>query len=124
MSSSEELAAELDEDEANHETDEADEIDAAQWELLDSDEEIRPTSSVGRFARGTATGAILTGMAIGLQQIFDPNEHEQIAIVQPAPEEPDTPRAVEAFLDPDDPTQSSVLVRNGGLDVHEQDSGD
>ena len=66
---------------------------------------------VEAWRRRTATGALLTGIARGLGQVFEP-EREEPAIVAPAPgEPPGPPRPVEAVLDPDDPSASSLVVR-------------
>lgn len=66
---------------------------------------------VEAWRRRTATGALLTGIARGLGQVFEP-EREQPAIVAEAPGEPlGPPRPVEAVLDPDDPAASSLVVR-------------
>lgn len=71
---------------------------------------------VEAWRRRTATGALLTGIARGLGQVFEP-EREQPAIVAEAPGEPfGPPRPVEAVLDPDDPSASSLVVRRWLMD--------
>ena len=66
---------------------------------------------VEAWRRRTATGALLTGIARGLGQVFEP-EREPPPIVAEARGEPlGPPRPVEAVLDPDDPTASSLVVR-------------
>jgi hypothetical protein len=75
------------------------------------EEPILPSSRVGRFQRNTSSGAVLTGIALGLRDIFDPTVKEEAPIVQDAPGEPPNPRHVTADLDPDDPAASSVTVR-------------
>lgn len=80
-------------------------------DALNDDTEIEPSTAVQRFRRNTAAGAVLSGMALGLREVFDPVEREEAPIVQDAPGEPDVPRHVDAHLDPDDPTASSVTVR-------------
>ena len=66
---------------------------------------------VEAWRRRSATGAMLTGIARGLGQVFEP-EREQPAIVAEAPGEPlGPPRPVEAVLDPDDPSASTLVVR-------------
>ena len=77
----------------------------------DFDDEPIPTSSaVGKFRR-TGAGAVLNGVALGLRDVFDPVVKEEAPMIQEAPGEPDTPRQVDAHLDPDDPALSSVTVR-------------
>jgi len=73
--------------------------------------EILPSSGIVKFRRNTAVGAVLNGMALGLRDVFDPAVREEAPIVQDAPGEPDAPRHVDAHLDPDDPSASSVTVR-------------
>ena len=84
----------------------------------DSTDEIQPSSSVGKFRR-TGTGMVLNGMALGLAEVFDPTLREEAPIVQEAPGEPDIPRAVDAFIDLDDPAASSVVVRSWRFEVTE-----
>ena len=87
----------------------------------DSTDEIQPSSSVGKFRR-TGTGMVLNGMALGLAEVFDPTLREEAPIVQEAPGEPDIPRAVDAFIDLDDPAASSVVVRSWRFEVNEATS--
>ena len=91
------------------EFDEAYEAELA--EALDERSEILPSSGVQKFRRNTAMGAVLNGMALGLRDVFDPVKREEAPIVQDADGEPDHPRHVDAHLDPDDPSASSVTVR-------------
>ena len=80
-------------------------------ELLDDREDITPSSRVGKF-RQTSAGAVLNGVALGLRDVFDPGrprgstDHAGRLLG-----EPDRLRHVDADLDPDDPTASSVTVR-------------
>ena len=47
----------------------------------------------------TATGALLTGIALGLRQVFDPEKkNDTIAIEQEAPAEPEGPQLYEIRL--------------------------
>lgn len=47
----------------------------------------------------TATGALLTGIALGLREVFDPEKkNDQIAIEQEAPGEPEGPQRYEVRL--------------------------
>ncbi|HEX2117781.1 MAG TPA: hypothetical protein VHF91_01240 [Acidimicrobiales bacterium] len=47
----------------------------------------------------TATGALLTGIALGLRDVFDPEKkRDTIAIEQEAPTEPDEPQEYEIRL--------------------------
>jgi len=78
---------------------------------------------VEAWRRRTATGALLTGMARGLGQVFEP-ERDRPAIVAEAPGEPfGPPRPVEAVLDPDDPAASTLVVRRWLMDGSGGDTG-
>lgn len=88
-----------------------DEFDAEMAAALADRSEILPSSGVQKFRRNTAVGAVLNGMALGLRDVFEPVQREEAPIVQDALGEPDTPRHVDAHLDPDDPAASSVTVR-------------
>ncbi|MFN8051812.1 MAG: hypothetical protein U0Q22_10270 [Acidimicrobiales bacterium] len=78
---------------------------------FDEDDEILPSSGVGKFRRNTVAGAVMNGVALGLRDVFDPVVREEAPIVQDAPGEPDDPRHVDTHLDPDDPVASTVTVR-------------
>ena len=77
----------------------------------DRNDPIQPSSTVGKFRR-TGAGMVLNGIALGLAEVFEGSLREDPPIVQEAQGEPDTPRHVEAYLDPDDPAASSVVVRS------------
>jgi hypothetical protein len=63
------------------------------------------------WRRTSATGAILTGVALGLQQVFEP-QRQEVAIVAPAPTEPLHPTGpVSVQLDAENPSASRILVR-------------
>lgn len=87
------------------------ELDADLAAALDDRSEIQPSTGVQKFRRNSAVGAVLNGMALGLRDVFDPVKREEAPIVQDAPGEPDVPRRVDAHIDPDDPSASSVTVR-------------
>lgn len=76
--------------------------------LLD-DDPIEPSNPVDRWRRHSVTGAVLTGFALGLQEIFYPEQKEDIAVVVDAGEPPGD-REFELHLDPDDPDGSSVTI--------------
>ena len=69
----------------------------------------QPVTSVSQWRRRSALGAVLTGMALGLQEVFDPEEERSIVIELDAAGEPlDLP--VQMFLDPDSPAGSLCIV--------------
>ena len=83
-----------------------------EWEeagLLD-DEPIQPAGQIERWRRRSVAGGVLTGFALGLQEVLYPKQKEELAVVVEAGEPPGD-RAVEVDLDPDDPGASTVTVR-------------
>ena len=69
----------------------------------------QPVTKVSQWRRRSALGAVLTGMALGLQEVFDPEEERSIVIEVDADGEPlDLP--VQMFLDPDSPAGSLCIV--------------
>jgi hypothetical protein len=83
------------------------------WEeaaLLDTDP-IEASSHIERWRRkGSVGAAVLSGFALGLQEVFYPEQREDPAIVVEAGDPP-TDRPVEAHLDFEDPAASVVTVR-------------
>ncbi len=74
-----------------------------------------PVTRVSQWRRRSAIGAVLTGMALGLQEVFDPEQERSIVIEVDADGEPlDLP--VDLFLDPDSPAGSLCIVhRDTGI---------
>lgn len=68
-------------------------------------------SRVVRWSRGSAAGAVLTGMALGLREVLDPRRDDDAIVIEvDADGEPhDLP--VQLFLEPDDPAGSLCIVR-------------
>ena len=64
-----------------------------------------------RWMKRSATGAILSGIALGLQQALEP-KRELPAFVMEAPGEPEDPDApITLHFDPDDPTKTVAVIR-------------
>ncbi len=68
-------------------------------------------SSFDRWRRRSATGAVLTGIALGLQEVFQPPRDEPAVVVTADDGADDPPRPVEVHLDPDDPSATIAVVR-------------
>jgi hypothetical protein len=69
----------------------------------------QPVTKVSQWRRRSALGAVLTGMALGLQEVFDPEEERSIEIEVDADGEPlDLP--IQMYLDPDSPAGSLCIV--------------
>lgn len=68
-----------------------------------------PASRLSAWSRRSAIGAVLTGMALGLQEVFDPEEERTIVIeIEDDDVLPDLP--VQMILDPDSPHGSLCIV--------------
>ena len=63
-----------------------------------------------RWRRTTASGAVLTGIALGLREALE-HERERPAMVQPAPEGEPRDEPFELHLDPDHPEYTVAIVR-------------
>lgn len=61
--------------------------------------------------RRGAGRAVLTGIAMGLREVFDPEPKERGAIEQEAPGQPTEPQRLEVHLDPFDPAESFAVYR-------------
>jgi len=93
--------AESDDLEAFYEVDEFDPSDAAA-DL--------PSRKFESWRRRTAVGGIATGIAMGLQEIFQPNRNEPVLVSEAPGDPPDSDRGFRVVLDPDDPTKSRVIM--------------
>ncbi|MEA2826005.1 MAG: hypothetical protein QOG43_444 [Actinomycetota bacterium] len=84
--------------------DEADALPAATGEP-------RAKPHVGEGRKRTVTGALMTGIALGFRQVFEPEYHDRTAVEQPAPEQPTEPQKYEIHLDPVAPESSFAIYR-------------
>ena len=65
---------------------------------------------LGTWGRSTVLGAVVTGFALGMREIFDPPQDEAIVVEVDANGEPhDLP--IRLLLDPDDPRGRLCIVR-------------
>jgi hypothetical protein len=76
-----------------------------------SDERSAPPRPVERWRTNTASGAVAAAIALGLQQVFDPEKRDTIAIEQDAPTMPEDPEGVDLHFDPDDRMRTYVVIR-------------
>lgn len=71
-----------------------------------------PPDRISHWRRHSALGAVITGLALGYQEVFDPEEERSIVIEVDDEGEPrDLP--VELFLDPDSASGSLCIVHRG-----------
>jgi hypothetical protein len=69
------------------------------------------------WMKRSASGAILSGIALGLQQALEP-KRELPAFVLEAPGEPEDPdAAITLRFDPDDPTKTVAVIRAPARDT-------
>lgn len=73
-----------------------------------------PPDRMSHWRRHSALGAVITGLALGYQEVFDPEEERSIVIeVDDEGEPSDLP--VELFLDPDSPSGSLCIVHRSNV---------
>lgn len=86
-------------------------VDDSWADRLEVDDGASPVPSrVVQWSRRSAMGAVLTGMALGLQEVLEPKKDSAIVIEVDADGEPhDLP--IRLLLDPDDPSGSLCIVR-------------
>ena len=69
------------------------------------------------WRKRSATGAVLSGIALGLQQALEP-KRELPAFVMEAPGEPEDPDApITLHFDPDDPTKTVAVIRPSAIEA-------
>ena len=61
--------------------------------------------------RPGAGRALLTGIAMGFREVFDPEPKDRTVVEQEAPGEPTEPQRLELHLDPFDPCESFAVYR-------------
>lgn len=67
-------------------------------------------SRLSTWSRSTVMGMVLSGCALGLQEVLDPKSQRPIVVEVDAAGEPhDLP--IELILDPDDPSGSLCIIR-------------
>ena len=79
----------------------------------DGDEDAGPHDPLrfNRWMKRSATGAVLSGIALGLQQALEP-KRELPAFVMEAPGEPEADDGpIILHFDPDDPTRTVAVIR-------------
>jgi hypothetical protein len=74
------------------------------------DEDSANSRPVDRWRRSTASGAVTAAFALGLQNVFDPERADSIAIEQEAPAKPVDQDRVELRFDPLSTSGSVVVV--------------
>ena len=77
----------------------------------DTDGDAHDSLRFDRWRKRSATGAVLTGVALGLQHALDQPKQEPSIVVEAAGEPEDDQAPLVVRLDPDDPTATVAVVR-------------
>jgi hypothetical protein len=87
--------------------------DESTAEPAEPDEPAGQESTPTRFdgwRRRSAIGALATGVALGLKEIFQPSANEPVITAVAPGDPPDPERRLRVILDPDDPTKSVAIL--------------
>ncbi len=63
------------------------------------------------WMKRSATGAVMTGIAVGLQQALELPRQEPAFVIEASGEPDDPNRAIDLHIDPDNPAGSVAIVR-------------
>jgi len=69
--------------------------------------------AVDRWRQNTASEAITAALALGLQQVFQPQRSDTVGIEQEAPAKPVDPDRVEVRFDPQSSRGTVVVIHRG-----------
>lgn len=78
---------------------------------MDDDEPILDRRPIERFRQGAIGGVLAAGM-MGIADALDWRPRDEVAIVEEASGEPHDPQRIVMRLDPDNPADSIVMVRD------------
>ena len=71
-----------------------------------------------RWMKRSATGAVLTGVALGLQQALERRDQRPAFVVEAPGEPEDEDAPIRLRFDPDDPSNTVAIVRGGDAGRH------
>jgi hypothetical protein len=69
-----------------------------------------PLRRFDAWRRRSAIGAIATGVALGLKEIFQPTTNEPVITAEAPGNPPDGGNRLRVILDPDDPSKSVAIL--------------
>ena len=72
-------------------------------------EDSEPVTSLAKWRKSTATGALLSAIGLGLREVFEP-PREEAAIVLEAPGAPPGEQDIELHFDPDHPERTRAVI--------------
>jgi len=73
-----------------------------------------PSRRFDAWRRRSAIGAIATGVALGLKEIFQPTDNEPVITAVAPGDPPDADNRLRVVLDPDDPSKSVAFLPRAG----------
>jgi len=68
-----------------------------------------PSRRFDGWRRRSAVGAMATGVALGLRDIFYPTNNQPVLTAEAPGDPPDADQEMQVILDPDDPTKSVAI---------------
>jgi hypothetical protein len=71
---------------------------------------LEPPRRFDAWRRRSAVGAIATGVALGLKEIFQPTAIEPVITATAPGDPPDASERLRVILDPDDPSKSVAIL--------------
>jgi hypothetical protein len=86
------------------------EPDENEAEPLHAAPEDFPVRRFDSWRRRSAVGAIATGVALGLKEIFQPTNIQPVITAEAPGDPPDANNRLRVILDPDDPTKSVAIL--------------
>jgi hypothetical protein len=86
------------------------ESDESRQEPDDVRAEDPPPRRFDAWRRRSAMGAIATGIALGLKEIFQPADNQPVITAVAPGDPPDADQRLRVILDPDDPTKSVAIL--------------
>ena len=69
-----------------------------------------PPRRFDAWRRRSALGAMATGIALGLKEIFQPADNQPVISAVAPGDPPDADQRLRVILDPDDPTKSVAIL--------------
>jgi hypothetical protein len=104
----------MSEDHTHESMEEPAQDESAPGEEAAVDEETMASRRFDAWRRRSAIGAMASGVALGLQDIFYPTKNEPVITAEAPGDPPDADERIRVILDPDDPTNSVAIMPTVG----------
>jgi len=85
--------------------------DAAEGGVPDGKDPLR----FNNWMKRSATGAVMTGIAVGLQQALQAPRQEPAFVIEASGEPEDPDRPIDLHFDPDSPADTVAIIRHQGI---------